>query len=289
MIGASSCAVVGVIVKLAVASGYQTPDIIFSQTLLGALAMTIMYFFARRKAIIKDSYRVSKHDCYKLLLGGIPLALTNTFYYLSIQRVPVAVATVMLMQSVWLGVLIDYFVHRKKPSTSKIVAIIIILIGTVFATDLLNTHVELNYLGLLFGFLAATAYSFTFFVTNNIGKQYQPIARSMYIVFGALILISLIWGKSVLGADFDFQILWTWGPLIALFSMILPPLLLTKGMPLIDIGLGSIVGSMELPVTALTAYLLLDERANMLQILGILLILMAIVGMNLYPVSKNKV
>lgn len=282
MLGASSCAVVGVIVKLAVAKGYQIPEIILSQTLFGALTMSVLYALSKRNASDKKPYIISTKDRYKLLLGGIPLALTNTFYYLAIQHVPVAVATVMLMQSVWLGVIIDWFIHQIKPSLTKIVAIVVILIGTIFATDLINTETDFNYLGLVYGFLAAVAYSFTFLVTNNIGKQYSSVARSTFIVLGAFILISVIWSRSVILQHFDLQILWTWSPLIALFSMILPPLLLTRGMPLIDIGLGSIVGSMELPITALTAYLLIGEKANMYQMLGILLILLAIACMNIY-------
>lgn len=280
--GASSCAVVGVIVKLAVTNGYRIPEIILSQTLVAVLILAILYVRSKSKAINKEPYMVATKDRYMLILGGIPLALTNTFYYLSIQHIPVAVATVMLMQSVWLGVIIDWLMHQVKPSTVKIVAIVVILIGTIFATDLINTKVNFNYLGILYGFLAAISYSFTFLVTNNIGKQYSPVTRSTFIVLGAFIVISIIWGRTVIYQQFDPLILCTWSPIIALFSMILPPILLNKGMPLIDIGLGSIVASMELPVTALTAYLLIGEKANIHQLLGILLILLAIVCMNIY-------
>ena len=58
-------------------------------------------------------------------------------------------------------------------------------------------------------------------------------------------------------------------------------MLLNAGFPHTGIGLGSIVASLELPVSVLMAYFLLNETVNLAQWVGILLILIAIVIMNL--------
>ena len=67
-------------------------------------------------------------------------------------------------------------------------------------------------------------------------------------------------------------------------------MLLNAGFPLTGIGLGSIVSSLELPVSVLMAYFLLNEELQLIQWIGILLIILAIVIMNIQfnnPVKKK--
>lgn len=88
--------------------------------------------------------------------------------------------------------------------------------------------------------------------------------------------------------DFDFSIIYEWGFLLALFGTIIPPILLNMGFPHTGVGLGSIIASIELPVSVSVAYLLLKEQVIAIQWLGILLILGAIVLMNSSLLLKNK-
>ena len=80
---------------------------------------------------------------------------------------------------------------------------------------------------------------------------------------------------------FNFDIFYKWGILIALFGTVIPPLLLNAGFPLTGIGLGSIVSALELPVSVMMAYFLLHENVLLMQWLGILLIICAIIMMNI--------
>ncbi|MNL68753.1 EamA-like transporter family protein [compost metagenome] len=71
-----------------------------------------------------------------------------------------------------------------------------------------------------------------------------------------------------------------WGIAIAIFGTILPPLLFTKGIPEVGISLGNILASLEIPVSILSAVIILNESVEMIQWGGILLILFAIVLIN---------
>lgn len=279
-IGASSYGMVAVFIKKGAADGFSTGELVFAQAFVGTLIVVLMNLIARKRAASNVGMNPTKKDKIQLMLGGIPLALTSTFYYISLQYIPVSVCIVMLMQSVWIGVVIDYFVNKVKPTLIKGVAIVIVLGGTVLATNVLKGDVALDWRGIVWGFMAALSYSFTFLVTNNIATGYRPVVRSMYMLFGLLITVSVIWGYS-LSSKFDPSVLWTWGIVIALFGTVLPPLFFTKGMPLIGVGLGGIVASMELPVSVTMAYFVLHESVNATQWIGIALILFAVVLMNL--------
>lgn len=285
-IGASSYGMVATFIKKGIQDNYTIAEMVFAQALLGTIIIVILNILTYKSAKKEQKDPPTSREKLLLMLGGIPFALTSTFYYLSLQYADVSVCIVMLMQSVWIGVVIDYFVNKIKPSPTKIFAILVVLGGTVLATNLLFDHATLDWRGLLFGFLAALSYSFTFLVTNNVATKQRPLLRSMYMLLGLLIVVSIIWGPS-LASKFDFSILYKWGLIIAFFGTVLPPLFFTKGMPLIGVGLGGIVASMELPVSVTMAYFLIDEQVSLSQWLGILLILFAVVMMNISPKKKN--
>jgi drug/metabolite transporter (DMT)-like permease len=84
---------------------------------------------------------------------------------------------------------------------------------------------------------------------------------------------------------FNTYIFLKWGIVLALFGTIIPPMLLNAGFPHTGIGLGSIISSLELPVSVMMAFVILDETVSALQWLGIALIIAAVVLMNIK--SKN--
>lgn len=285
-IGAASYGVLAVCVKLGTREGYTTGEITFSQALIGCTILILLNLFARvtsRKNSIK--YPDSK-ERLKLIAGGIPLGLTSTFYYIALQYVSVSVCIVLLMQSVWMGSVIDLIINKTKPTISKIVAIIIVLIGTALATNLINSEVEINVIGICWGLLAAFTFTLTMSVSNKVAIGYSPIVRSMFMLIGSVVIVSLIWGYSLITNGFDVSVLWKWGIILALFGTVLPPLLFTKGFPLAGLGVGSIVASIELPVSVLAAFFILKEPVSLIQWVGIILILAAIFLMNITALKK---
>ena len=63
---------------------------------------------------------------------------------------------------------------------------------------------------------------------------------------------------------------------------------MTAGFPLTGIGLGSIVSALELPVSVMMAYFLLNEEVILSQWIGIVLIILAIIIMNVNFKSKKN-
>ncbi|MDV7401220.1 EamA family transporter, partial [Arthrospira platensis SPKY1] len=100
--------------------------------------------------------------------------------------------------------------------------------------------------------------------------------RSLFMLLGGAVIV-IIFGIITQNTPFNFEIFAKWGILLALFGTILPPMLLNAGFPHTGISLGSIVASIELPVSVLMAYVLLSEVVLWSQWMGIILILLAIV------------
>lgn len=285
-LGASSYGMLTTFVKMAYAEGYTAYEITFSQMLLGLIGIIILNFlFVKEKQNYVEDTKTK--SILKLMAAGTSLGLTSIFYYLAVKYIPVSIGIVLLMQSVWMGVLFEGIMAKKKPGLNKIVAVVVILIGTVLATNILMDSIELDWRGVGWGLLAAVSYTVTIYTSNTLALHLHSFRRSLWMMLGGTIIIAIISAPFLL-EQFNLEIFKKWGLLLALFGTILPPILFTSGMPKINVGLGAIISSVELPVAVLLAYLLLDEVVNIYQWLGILIILGSVILMNMPKLFKSK-
>ncbi|WP_269683968.1 EamA family transporter [Flavobacterium lacustre] len=277
-LGATSYGMLATFVKMAYDENYSTAEVTVAQFVLGILGILSINAFQKNKkgnAVIK----ASRKNIFQLMLAGTSLGLTSVFYYLTVKYIPVSIAIVLLMQTVWMGVLLEMILDKKRPSTQKIISVFIVLIGTVLATNLLQTKIHLDWRGIGLGLLAAASFTTTMFTANRVAVGISSAQRSLYMLLGGAVIV-FAFAMVTQSTPFNFNIFIKWGIILALFGTIIPPMLMNAGFPLTGIGLGSIVSALELPVSVLMAYFLLNETVNTLQWFGITLILAAIVLMN---------
>jgi drug/metabolite transporter (DMT)-like permease len=170
----------------------------------------------------------------------------------------------------------------------KIVAVIIVLIGTLLATNIFKNDVQLDWHGMMWGMLAAASFTTTMFTANRVAVGISSAQRSLFMLLGGAVIV-FSFALATQNTPFNFEIFMKWGIVLSLFGTIIPPMLMNAGFPLTGIGLGSIVSALELPVSVLMAYFLLHEQVVMVQWVGIILIVLAVVLMNLnWDKLKNK-
>ncbi|HTN35476.1 MAG TPA: DMT family transporter [Arachidicoccus sp.] len=277
-LGASSYGMLTTFVKMAYQEGFNTAEVTLSQFSLGFAGLLLLNLFGKKKRAAKLETMGIK-GILRLILAGTSLGLTSVFYYKAVQYVSVSIGIVLLMQTVWMGVILEMILHRRSPGLRRGFSVLIILTGTVLATNLLNQSGYINLTGFFWGMMAAVSYTASMYASNNIEISFPPLKRSLYMILGGMIALTVIFHSS-LNTDFSFEILPRWGILLSLFGTVLPPLLFTKGMPWIGVGLGAIIATIEIPVSVLMAHLLLNEYVSLFQWLGVILILFAVVLMN---------
>jgi drug/metabolite transporter (DMT)-like permease len=284
--GATSYGMLATFVKMAYNEGYTTAEVTTSQFVLGILGILLINLFQKIKNK-NTAQKASKQNIFHLMLAGTSLGMTSVFYYLAVKYIPVSIGIVLLMQTVWMGVLLEMILEKKIPSTQKIVSVVIVLIGTVLATNLIKNELQLDWHGIMWGILAATSFTTTMFTANRVATNISSAQRSLYMLLGGSIIV-FSFSLATQITPFNFAIFLKWGIVLALFGTIIPPMLMNAGFPLTGIGLGSIVSALELPVSVLMAYFLLNEAVNGTQWFGITLIVLAIVIMNLNRKPRNK-
>lgn len=284
-LGATSYGMLATFVKLAYSDTssqglhYTPAEVITAQFVIGILVILGINVFQRNKKGDKV-VKASSLDIKKLMLVGTSTGLTSIFYYLAVKYIPVSIGIVLLMQTVWMGVVLEMFLDQKKPSNVKIISVFVVLIGTVLATNLISADFELDWRGIVLGLLAAASFTTTMFAANKVATTISSAQRSLYMLLGGAVVV-LIFALLTQHTPFNYDIFYKWGILIALFGTVIPPMLLNAGFPLTGIGLGSIVSALELPVSVMMAFVLLNENVVLHQWIGIVLIILAIVMMNI--------
>ena len=278
-LGATSYGMLATFVKLAYNEGFTTAEVTSSQFIYGIIGILLINLFQKLKNK-NTAIKASKKNIFQLMLAGTSLGMTSVFYYLCVKYINVSIAIVLLMQTVWIGVLLEWFLDKKAPSKQKTIAVIIVLIGTLLATNLLNSKAEIDWRGLLFGFLAACSFTTTMFTANKVALGISSAQRSLYMLLGGAIIVA---GFAIFTqvTPFNMEIFMKWGIILALFGTIIPPMLMNSGFPHIGLGLGSIVSSLELPVSVMMAFFILNENVILSQWFGVILIVFAIVIMNI--------
>jgi len=306
-IGASIYGMLATFVKLAYQDGYTTSEVTTSQFLLGIVGLLVLNFIqtiTSKKALPSPTSK----EVRNLMLAGTSLGCTSLFYYIAVQYINVSIAIVLLMQSVWFSVVVESFLTKKIPNARKIVSVIIVLAGTILATNLINESLDLDWKGIFWGLLAAASYTLTMFTSNTLATHLPVFRKSIIMLLGGSVVVFAFLFFAQIGPlhfeglksfyltftdntehihSFNYSILWKYGLILSLFGTIIPPILFNVGFPNAGLGLGSIVSSLELPVSVTMAFVLLGEKVIFIQWVGIILILFAIVLMNLPKKDKQ--
>jgi drug/metabolite transporter (DMT)-like permease len=291
-LGATSYGMLATFVKLAYKEGFTTAEVTSSQFIYGIIGVLFINLFQRIKNK-NSATKANSKNILHLMIAGTSMGMTSVFYYLAVKYIPVSIGIVLLMQNVWMGVLLEWFLDKKAPSIQKTLAVLVVIIGTGLAINILkidfnDTTIDWTK-GLFWGLLAAASFTTTMFTANKVALGISSAQRSLFMLLGGAIIV-FGFGLYTQTSEFNFEIFTKWGIVLALFGTIIPPMLLNAGFPLTGIGLGSIVSSLELPVSVLMAYFLLNEELQLIQWIGILLIILAIVIMNIQfnnPVKKK--
>lgn len=220
----------------------------------------------------------SPRELLKLALLGVFTGGTSVCYYSAVSLLPSSAALTLLFQYIWVSVLIECIHEKRRPSTSTIVAIIIVLIGTLFATGLLDGSVGyLNPLGVLFGFGSAVFYALFLYYSGTLGTGHSMLLRTTMLTAGGLVFTSITSPGAYTTSIFD-PITWPFAIGFAVLGILLPTGLINFASPKLTTGMVSIMASSELPVGILAAWAIVGDAPSPLVLFGALLVLVGIIA-----------
>ncbi|RNL51445.1 EamA family transporter [Pedobacter jejuensis] len=288
--GACSFGILSTFVKLAYHDGYTLGDVTGAQAFFGAVILWVLFFFQTKTSVYKSREVKIKTPWWKMILAGTCTGMVSIFYYQCVKLVPNSVAIILLMQFIWMSILMEYVIFKKKPTVIQLLSILLVLGGTVLASGMIETSIEsLNLTGIGFGLLAAIAYAGFLMLSGKIGNEYPPLQKSALMITGACILIFIIFPPAFLFNGALNGSLLKWGLIISVFGTVIPPLFYAEGVPRIGTALSSILSAAELPVAVMMAGFVLQEQVSFLRWVGVCVILSAMVLPNLKYLKQKRI
>lgn len=266
-------------VKIASSHGVDVADFLPAQYLLA--------FFIMMAVTVAQRISLGQpREMVKLAGIGLLTSCTSLCYYRAVALLPSAVALTLLFQFVWIGVILDCISTRKLPDRPTTIAVILVLIGTVFAAGLFDSSfADLNPAGVAFGLGSAVFYSLFLFTSGKIGTEYAVPLRTMMLSLGGFFMTSLLNPSFFTNALWDAAI-WPYAVVMSFLGIIIPTSLIAFASPKIPSGMVTIMASSELPVGVLAAWLIVADTPTLSTMIGVVLVLAGIIY-NQLPALKE--
>ncbi len=263
----------GSLSRLLFDDGITPQTLIEFRMLIGGICLMAVLIIGQRKGL-----KVKRGYWGWVVAFGISLAFTTYTYLLSISRLPIAIALIIIFTAAAWMALWEALWHKRMPSKHVLIALGLTIGGVILLTGVWRENLNgLDLFGLFFAFLGVFTYIAYLVLGRRIGRYLPSITSTGY---GALVA-SMFW--------FIFQPPWsipanTWTPyhlfliaLVGIVGMAIPFSLILGSLRRIDTTRVSIVSMLELPAAGIIAYFWLGQRLDIWQIFGCALVLIGIV------------
>jgi drug/metabolite transporter (DMT)-like permease len=269
------------LVRIAHSMGYNSAQIMVAQYFVGmlALGLAVLLFFR---------HRVPVGEMLKLAGVGVVAAGVSFGYYHALALLSSAAAVTLLFQFVWMGVVLQAILERKLPSRPTILAVVLVLSGTVLAAGILKEQAgPLNALGVFYGLLSAVFYTAFLRLSGKVATDLPAVNRTFFTSIGSLVASLFLAPTFLASGTISWDFVWIAIPL-ALIGIVAPVFLIQKGATQLPSGITTIMASSELPSGILMGAAFVGDAIGFSEILGILIILAGIVLSQINTIRRKR-
>jgi drug/metabolite transporter (DMT)-like permease len=272
ILGASSYGLLSSFIKIAYQEGFTDGHITAAQMTAGALMLWLLVAFNKKSWVNPFRGPWIQLAC----IGIFGLALTTIFYNIALTHLDASLAIVLLFQFTWMTITMDCMARKRLPRRNESLAIAVIMIGTLLAVNVFGADwSELSLIGILFGLMSGFTYSLFLFMTGQVKSDLPPLMKSAVMMTAAMPMIYLVYPPDIFLEGNTVQLL-GWGLLLGFLGQVVPTVSFNIGIPRIGSTLAAMLGSVELPVAIVAAFLIIGEPVLLVQWLGMILILAGI-------------
>ena len=269
----------GIFVRTLTENGIDSTTLLFLR-----FSIAIIYMLIAIALTDKSLIKVSKEDIPLFLICGLCILGLNLCYNNSINTVPLSLAAVLLSTAPVFVVIFAYFIFNEKISSAKVISIILVIIGCILTTGLLEeSMIPITSLGLISGIGSAIFWAIYTIASR---KSIDRGKHTFTILFYSLIIITIVtipftnFGQIesfVLANPTNNMIFLL---LHSLISFALPYILITISLNHLDAGTVVILSSGE-PVAALVfGAIVYNEIPSPLMFCGIIITIIALISLS---------
>jgi len=221
-------------------------------------------------------FRITKGDLgLSALIGTLGIAGSNYFYYVAIQKTTVPVAIILQYTApVWV---LLYLVlrGRQRPTSGKISAVLLALLGTALVVGLFHSGVHLNLGGVAAAQVAAFCFAFYIVAGQGLVARNHQLKIMTYALLSAAVMWLVVDPPWRLLAQNYSDSQWLFLFLFSCFSYLLPYILYFTGLKYLDPTRAVVTSCLEPVFATLLSVTFLNEPIQGAQVVGIVAVLAA--------------
>jgi drug/metabolite transporter (DMT)-like permease len=227
----------------------------------------------------RDWLKIKKEDGWRFLLAGfVSIVLTHPALFLALRANAIAVATILLYTAPFYTIILSRFIYNEAITRQKIIALFLAVAGLLLVVNVFDLKKQLvTPLGLILGLGAGLLQGIQTLTMKNVSLHYPPVTALFYSFASGL---AILWVILLLGrVPMPLNLLpkaWAGALGIGLVTTLTPFLLFAHGLKRTEAGIASIASMLEPVAAGIFGYLILGERLEFAQILGMALMLVGI-------------
>lgn len=240
----------------------------------------------------KELFKIQLRDLPLHIGSGLGMFLTASCYYTSMQLTSVATSVVLMYTAPLFVAVYSMLFLKEKFTPLKGVSVLGMFLGCCLVSGIVG-GMKYNVAGILIGFMSGISYSAYNIITKiEMNRKINPLTATFYCyVFMAFFAMLFSSPQKLMPIILDES--WVFSlSLIALgiITSAMPYFLYTIGLKNLPAGVASSLGIMEPLAATMYSVVLFDEKLNVYQIIGIVLILCSTVLLSRIPqgISVNK-
>ncbi|WP_461810390.1 DMT family transporter [Faecalimonas sp.] len=281
--------IMGIFVRDLSSYKFSNIEISFFRCALAGIAYFIFLLFTKPSAL-----KINMKGLFICFFyGAISYSISFVSYSVSVSRIPVGVATVlMFMSPIWVAIL-STILFKEKLEKTKIVTIFICFIGAILVANLIGQgNIRLDAIGILAGIINGIGVALQILLPKFFAKEYDRDTLLVYGFLGATAVLAI-------GMDFGavvshisttpmINLLWDLFGIGILCTMV-ANVACVKSTEYVEATTTSILSALEVVVGTIVGFMVFHEHLTVLQIIGVIIIVTGAVGSEIYaPKKKGK-
>ena len=271
--GASLWGIIGIFVTYLYEMGFTPTQVVTVRTLSASLFL-IVYVIIKNRQLFRIKIADSK---YFVGTGVFSIVLFNWCLFSAIEETSISIASILLYTAPAFVMIFSRIIFKESLTKRKISALIVTFLGCSFVIGILpNSNESISFLGLILGVGAGFFYALYSLFGKFALKKYNSLTVTVYTFLFAAIAVtpfSGLWNNIALFSNHN---VWFYIIGLGFLSTMLPFLFYTKGLSTIESSRASIIATIEPVVASLVGFMIFNEKLNLYQYFGIILVISAV-------------
>ena len=274
LLGASLWGIIGLFIDELSQLGFTALQIVTLRVVSAAIMLTL-YLALTNPNLLKIDFR----DSLSFIGTGIfSIVFFNWAYFTAIEEVSLSIAVILLYTGPAFVTLLSWIFFNEPMTRRKVGALVVTLVGCALVIRLLPIGDErISWYGFLVGIGSGFGYALYSIFGKHALKKYESLTVITYtFVFASVVMLPLS-GFTIEAGQLAGGYVWMQILGLGFFPTALAYMLYTTGLSMVESSRASITATVEPVVATLLGMLVFNEMLTAYQVLGILLVLVAVV------------